>query len=272
MSETLDPPVDVELNLTRRGAGEPLVLLHGIGSERCVWDPVLDDLARDFEVFAIDLPGFGHSPALPDHVTPTPAALADAVAAQLARLGHETFHAVGNSLGGWVALELGRTGVARTVTGVCPAGLWGVGIAARNLENGPPMTRGPARRAARALRPVIPVLMAAKPARRAVLQFFVAHPDRVPRKAATEMVVSYGRGSAYEATSYAMRSSRLERAEEIRVPVTLGWGARDRLLQPARLDAPDVVAVGLPDCGHVPMWDAPELVTALIRRGVGRGR
>ena len=49
------------LSYTRTGAGEPLVLLHGIGMSRQVWNPLLPALAQSFDVIAVDLPGFGES-------------------------------------------------------------------------------------------------------------------------------------------------------------------------------------------------------------------
>lgn len=91
---------------TRTGAGAPLVLLHGIGSSRRAWDPVIPALAERFDVIAVDLPGFGDSEPLPPGVEPRPTALAAAVAGLLDDLGITTPHVAGNSLGGWVALEL----------------------------------------------------------------------------------------------------------------------------------------------------------------------
>jgi pimeloyl-ACP methyl ester carboxylesterase len=88
------------LAYTRTGAGAPLVLLHGIGSSRHAWDPVIADLARHFDVLAIDLPGFGDSAAMPPQVEPLPAALAAAVAGLLDDLGITAPHIAGNSLGG----------------------------------------------------------------------------------------------------------------------------------------------------------------------------
>ncbi|MCW2967797.1 MAG: alpha/beta fold hydrolase, partial [Solirubrobacteraceae bacterium] len=88
----------------RSGEGSPLLLLHPLGADRRVWDPVLGELAARCDVVVPDLPGFGASPPL-DAVA-TPAALAGALAAFLGELGVSRPHVVGNSLGGWVALEL----------------------------------------------------------------------------------------------------------------------------------------------------------------------
>ena len=112
------------LAYTRTGGGEPLVLLHGLGSFRQAWDPVVPALAEIADVVAVDLSGFGESPPLPDGVEPSPAALALAVAALLDKLGLDTPHVAGNSLGGWVALELAAVRPVASLTLLSPAGLW----------------------------------------------------------------------------------------------------------------------------------------------------
>ncbi len=253
------------LNFIRTGTGEPLILIHGIGSELCVWEPVIDRLASGRDLIALDLPGFGHSPPLPDGVDPTPAALAGAVATLLDELGLDRVHVAGNSLGGWVALELAKANRAHTVTCICPAGLWG-----RPLTRATGPTQSPARLAARALAPALPLLLQSESLRRLALANFVAHPERVPAEAARRMVSSYARATAYEATSFAMRSSFFTGAERLDLPVTVAWGERDRLLRPAPLRAPHVETLTLPDCGHVPMWDDPALVTRVLLAGSSR--
>jgi pimeloyl-ACP methyl ester carboxylesterase len=155
----------------RTGDGPPLVLLHPLGADRRVWDPIVDRLSEVRDVIALDIPGFGESPPLEGSV-PTPSALAKAIAEQLVAIGVQRPHVAGNSLGGWVALELGLSGYARTVTAIAPAGLWPRPLVPK---------AGIAQRLARSFLPLIgPV--AANPAGRALLlSSAVAHPRRVPR-------------------------------------------------------------------------------------------
>ena len=65
--------------ITAGGSGEPLVLIHGIGHTWRGWKPMLPLLEPRFDVLAVDLPGFGHSPPLPPGTEATPESLADAV-------------------------------------------------------------------------------------------------------------------------------------------------------------------------------------------------
>src|SRR6266496_4462580 len=62
-------PRSMAMAYDSHGSGPPLVLLHGIGSRRAVWDPVVGALARERRVLAVDIPGFGESPA--EDVEPT---------------------------------------------------------------------------------------------------------------------------------------------------------------------------------------------------------
>lgn len=237
----------------RQGRGEPLVLLHGIGGELCVWEPVLDQLARHCDVIAVDLPGFGNSPALASDVVPSPAALAASVAGLLAELGIERAHVAGNSLGGWVALEMARSGHARSVVGLCPAGLWGA-----PLQGAGAATRGRAHRIVRRLRPLLWLLLRSRRARRVALRPFVADPDKVPYHAAWRMVRSYGRAAAYDATSTAMRQSYFHDPDQINVPVLLAFGEQDRYVlcasAPLRFAPSFCRAAVISRCGMTPPW------------------
>jgi pimeloyl-ACP methyl ester carboxylesterase len=245
----------VRLNHLRRGSGEPLVLIHALGGELVVWEPVLDRLAAERDAIALDMPGFGGSPPLAGHAELTPAVLARAVAEFLDELGIERAHLAGNSLGAWVALELAKLGRGLSVTGLCTAGLW-----SRPLEP----RREARRRAGRLLLPLIPALAHSDRGRRFLLGRHVARPDRVPPRAAARLARAYLTAPSYRAASIAMRAGRFSGFERISVPVTLAWGERDRVVSRPRKPPPATRTVTLPGCGHVPTWDDPEQVSRVL--------
>ena len=114
----------MELAFERRGAGEPLILIHGIGHHWQSWLPVLDRLAAARTVIAVDLPGFGRSPALPDGVPYTAESLADAVEGFCALLGVRDPHVAGNSLGGYSPWSWPRAARSGRPPRCRPAGFW----------------------------------------------------------------------------------------------------------------------------------------------------
>ena len=135
----------------RAGHGEPLLLLHGIGSTRDDFAALLPRLAEDFDVLSVDLPGHGESPV--GEWPPTVATLTDAVEADLDARGLQRVHVLGNSLGGRIAIELAARGRTRSVVALSPSGL---GLPPERLYQGVLMAT--ARIMARALRPGLGVL------------------------------------------------------------------------------------------------------------------
>jgi pimeloyl-ACP methyl ester carboxylesterase len=245
-----------ELNYVRRGSGEPLVLIHPLGAELVVWQPVMERLASERDVIAVDLPGFGHSPGLTNGDAPTPQALAGSVATLLDKLGIRRAHVAGNSLGGWVALELAKAGRALSAAGLCTAGLW-----ARPL--GPKPGRDP-RGVGKRLLPVMPALLRSSGGRRLVLRGSVAHPERVPPDAAARLVRSYLTSAGYEEANEAMRSAVFSGFDDIRVPVTLAWGDLDQIVRKPVNSVPEWRTIMLHGCGHIPTWDDPNQVARTL--------
>jgi 3-oxoadipate enol-lactonase len=93
------------LNYVRRGEGEPLLLIQGMGGNHLSWgEPFLAALDRDFDLVAYDHRGVGRSSWVTDPFTIVE--LADDAAALLDALGWESAHVVGISMGGMVAQEL----------------------------------------------------------------------------------------------------------------------------------------------------------------------
>src|SRR4051794_22770308 len=257
------------LTYTRSGTGPPLVLLHGLGLARHSWDPVVAALARRFEVIALDLPGFGASQPLPGGVEPTAQALAAAVAEQLDELGIVRPHVAGNSVGGWVALELaGRRPVA-SVTLLSPAGMWRDRAPSYNVVS-LRTTRWLARHGA----PVLSRLVRFRIVRLLVLGQTHGRPVRIPPAHARAAVWSMSTCPGFEATLKATARRRYVAGSRIEAPVTVAFGSRDWILR-GRSRHLDELPVGarrevLRRCGHVPMGDDPGAVVALITETAAR--
>jgi pimeloyl-ACP methyl ester carboxylesterase len=259
------------LNHVRMGRGEPLILLHSLGGSLVQWSPVIDRLAAEREVIAVDMPGFGESPELPEGVSPRAANLATAVLDLYDALGIEGEPAVaGISLGGWVAVECARQGGAGAIVALCPAGFWrrSPGEADRLLAR--------RRRRGRAARPLFRPIMASARGRRRALGRFIHHPERLRPGEAEAIARAYVTAPAYEEASALMRAGRVEELQSIKVPITLAWAEHDTLVRnkplPAKLLPKGVEQVLLPGCGHVPTWDDPDLVARVVLAGVRRKR
>lgn len=260
-----------DLAFTRTGRGEPLVLVHGIGGSKAAWQPVIGRLAERFDVIAVDLPGFGDSPGLPATVEPTPAALAEALLAFLDKLGVGSFHVAGNSLGGWVALELARIREVRTVTLLSPAGLWRRG-APLYCRVSLGVSRWMAYRATRLL------LWAVGTAVGRTMTLIQTHgrPWAMSVEYARTSVLALANATGFEATMRATSIRRFLDGTGIAAPMTIAFGSRDLILLPHQsrhLDQlPSTVRVdALPRCGHVPMADDPPVVASVITRGTQAG-
>jgi pimeloyl-ACP methyl ester carboxylesterase len=246
----------------------PLLLIHGLGGTRSIWEPVIPLLEPEREVHAIDMPGFGETPALPEGEEATAANLARAVHEVCIRNGVERPHVAGNSLGGWVALEMGRFGWAASVTTLSPAGLWSRPLGepaaggARMLLRGSPWLK--------AARPFLSAALQLPQTRAAAFQSIAAHPERIPPDAARDLAVGWLDGEGYDAANRAMRSHVFDPDDyPADVPVTIAWCEKDRLLGPPKPHRRPAHArfLVLPGVGHTPTWDDPELVARTLLDG-----
>jgi pimeloyl-ACP methyl ester carboxylesterase len=253
----------MELDHHRGGSGEPLVLIHGIGHTWRGWKPMLPLLERDFDVLALDLPGFGKSPPLPPGTESTPEALADAVERAMDDAGFERAVACGNSLGGWIALELARRGRATRAVAISPAGLaharekvWGRSVLLAmhwSARHTPPPEF--------VLRTALGRCMIAGPV--------AARPWRLDPDDSPEVFRLFADSAGFHATLPHLFDGQPKGLTEIDVPVRILWGTRDLLLLPRQARRFERL---IPDCelryvkgiGHTPMSDDPELLAELI--------
>ncbi|MGV9245050.1 alpha/beta fold hydrolase [Streptomyces sp. NPDC003710] len=260
-------PRTVTVSYARAGSGEPLLLLHGIGHHRQAWDPVVDILATERDVIAVDLPGFGASPALPDGLGYDLASVVPALGALCEALDVDRPHVAGNSLGGLLALELGREKLVRSVTALAPAGFW------TQAERRYAFTLLLAmRQAARAMPLPLVERLSRTAAGRAVLTSTIyARPGRRSPEAVVAETLALARAEGFAATLRQGTTVRFTQ-DVPGLPVTVAWGTRDRILVRrqgvrAKQLIPGARLVRLPGCGHVPMNDDPALVARVILDG-----
>ncbi len=245
------------LHYVRRGSGPALLLIHGLGGNLEIWKPVIDRLAAERDVIAVDMPGFGGSPMREGTATHTPGALAETLAELCAELGVGRPHAAGNSLGAWVALEMAKRGTVASVAAISPAGLWrhALGPRARDIH-----------RIGNRLRPAIATLLRTRRGRALVLRSTVAQPERVPSADAMALVDAYLNSPGYAPANAAMRAEVFEHEGRVDVPVTIAWSPLDRLVgRPSRSRVPPgAKLIEMPGWGHMPTWDDPDGVAALL--------
>lgn len=252
------------LDRHRAGEGEPLFLIHGIGSTWRVWKPVLDRLEARHDVLAVDVPGFGHSAALPPGTRPTIGAMADALERTLDSVGWDEPHVAGNSMGGWLALELGRRGRSASVVAISPAGMW--------TERERIYSRGALRfqhAAAERIAPYADTLTRSALGRTLVLGGVTARPWRADPGDAAEALRLFAGAPGWEATLEELTNDRPRELGAIESPVRIVWGTRDTLLLPRQADRfvreiPNAELVKLQGLGHVPMADDPDAVAGSI--------
>jgi pimeloyl-ACP methyl ester carboxylesterase len=261
------------------------------------------EVSRHREVIALDLPGFGESPlwsapaaaaaagGTPAHGDPTrpgsaqgpgrpevlgdpvvPGSvghLSDEVEAFLDELGLQRPEVAGSSLGGGIALELGRRGRAAAVTAFAPVGFWS-----------PPGRRwcqavvGGARTLSAALDPVLPRLLATRAGRVACCSAFYARPGRLSPEdclaSARALVHAPGFAAARRAFGVWRLPIGADPGAVSDIPVTIAWGTRDVVLPyrrqaaRARDQLPGARHVLLRGCGHLPFADDPARCAELL--------
>ncbi len=260
----------MEVDRYRAGSGEPLVLLHGIWESWHSWSPVLDRLAAEREVLAPTLPDHLGSPARDAGAAPTVETWANAVEADLDAAGFERPDIAGNSLGGWLALELAKRGRARTVVGVAPAGLFtpdeGRAFAKKSRRD---------HRTVRMLLPLARRLVRIRRGRRLLLADNCVDPARIPPVEAERLVAEFAHCDVAGQLAANMRAdgtiARIDGLEQVGCPVLILHPSGDRVLSREHAERflselPNAELRELTGCGHTAMFDDPELVASEILR------
>lgn len=259
----------MQLNHYRRGQGEPLVLIHGIGSRWQMWEPVIDQLVSHHEVIALDLPGFGASPMPPDGTPPGAGSLTDLVLAFLEQSGVQQPHVAGNSLGGLIALDLARRGAVRSATALSPAGFASGGEVALSRA-----LLWSSVRTARWIAPHADAVLRPRAARAIAMRPFLGRPAAISSADAAASTRALAGAAWFDATLPTIGPMAFGDGRDISVPVLIGWGEKDRVLLPRQAERaaraiPGARIISLTGCGHVPTYDDPGLITRVLLEGAG---
>jgi pimeloyl-ACP methyl ester carboxylesterase len=266
-SSASDPrsPDSLPPGTLEQGSGEPIVLLHGVLGTPRMWSAVLPLLAKQYR--AIALSALGHSggrrcelrPARIEHMV-------DDAERSLDALGLERAHLAGNSMGGWIALELMRRGRAHSVCAFSPAGMW-----EGTSQTG---ARGKLRaivKVTRATRSILPLTSQSAFVRKLALRDNAAYGERTTPEL---MVALADAVLECEVAEDLLGTSEVFAPIDVTCPTEIIWSAKDRIfpidrfVATARRRIPGAVHSVLEDVGHVPMLDAPELVASAILRHV----
>jgi pimeloyl-ACP methyl ester carboxylesterase len=233
-----------------------------------VWQPVFAALERHHEVIAPTLAG--HNGAARNEVGGPlgVASLTDVVERRLDELKLEQVHVAGNSLGGWIALELARRGRARSVTAFSPASSW---ISVRDLRRVSLIVRA-GHLAAVQGGPNVEKILTRPRARQLLLRIAFAHGDRLTPNQMVEMLSdNAGCWGLDEFLRSVWRDGQLAGPlEPPDCPIRIAWPKHDRTLPFRRYGRPALAAVPgaellmLSGVGHVPMYDDPALVARTI--------
>jgi len=264
----------MEMNYIRRGAGKPLLLVHGIGGSWRSWQTILDDLTFERDVIAVDLPGHGETPALRGETTI--ATLADAVTEFLGDNNLTGVDAVGSSMGGRLVLELARRGGAvGAVVSLDPGGFWHgwqVPVFYHSVNLSVKLVR--------ALQPLMPRIAGSSIGRTLLLAQFSARPWRLSPELVLDEMRSFAGSPVFDELLYNLAYGEEQKAAplgSIKQPLTIGWGRRDRVTLPGQAQRalnlfPDAHLHWFEHCGHFPQWDKPAETVRLILDGTRRNQ
>ncbi len=250
------------------GSGRPLILLHGIGMSHLAWTAVIPYLRSTRRVIAFDIAGFGSTPSLARGTPPTIPNLVDALERSIGEIGIDVpVDIAGNSLGGSMALEAARRGIARSVVAIAPAGLW----RRRGSLHVKYVFAG-----LRFMVRTCPGLMKATVQVPLLRELALSVPlsvgsRRMPASDAIRGIDDLARSQAFEATFENTRAPLCVSDISVPVPVTVAFGDRDWILTKASRCRNQLPAhtrrIDVHGWGHVPMWADPYGVSQVILEG-----
>jgi pimeloyl-ACP methyl ester carboxylesterase len=251
----------------------PVVLVHGIGIDSATvsWRDAFHELAEEYRVYALDLPGHGDSDSVPDDVVPDTDYYADVLGEFFDTLDVLDATLVGASTGGAIVLGYTFASPARVSRLVL--------VDSYGLDDG---GTGGKRRAAYVKTPLLMEIAwwRLKRSRRLTERALrdIVHPENFDEKLVDDAVAELQRpdaGDAYRRFQRAevgwsgFQTSFADRMDELPVPTLFIHGKDDPLVpadhaKRASDAAPVADRFFLTDCGHLPSREHPEAFVARL--------
>jgi pimeloyl-ACP methyl ester carboxylesterase len=258
-------PITSEVIRNRQGL-PALVLIHGLGSAGNIWKSLFAGLEDSFTIYPLDLPGHGSSPLGDEALDPR--SLAQQISYAMSEdHGVEVFHVAGNSLGGWIALELAAQFPDRvkSVTALAPAGLWREGP----TQKMPPSLT--ARILARISQHFLKLAYNLPPLKALGYKKITHLWRQLSFESCKDSVIAMARSIGYMPMWRALRFQKFDSPISANVPVAIIFGDGDLTLPPPRAQEREVAPkhsqwIVVDNCAHVIMWNYPELTVDFIKR------
>jgi pimeloyl-ACP methyl ester carboxylesterase len=244
-----------------------MVCIHGFTDTWRTWELVLPALEREHDVLAPTLPGHTGGPPLDGEITD--GAMADGVERAMDEAGFEAAHIVGNSLGGYVALQLAARGRARSVVALAPAGGWVDG----DESYGEMLDlQSSLLQLSKAAAPHVDALLATTEGRRRATELIATNFEHIPVELLTHQLMAVAScDDGQRMIDHARTEEWQIDAGRITCPVRIVWGTDDRLMtwpsaaERYRSDLlPHADWVELEGVGHCPQLDVPLETAQLI--------
>lgn len=244
---------ELNINYTREGNGMPLVFLHGWGASLDSFKVLTQALAKHYEIFAIDFPGFGLS-AEP----PVPWSLDDyteMTQAFIQSFGIITPTLVGHSFGGRVSIKLSQKLALNSIILINSAGI------------------KPSRKQSYYLR-VYGYKFFKTIANLPILNWILREPLEAYRELYSSSDYKQASTTMKQVLSKVVNEDLRHILKEINVPVLLIWGDQDTStpIEDAKLMEemiPDAGLVTYEGAGHFSYLEQPEKTITIIKTFVG---
>ena len=268
---------EMDLSLTKHSStltGAPhIVLVHGMGSAATAWKPLTPFLQERFNVITVDLPGHGMTPMIAGQAM-DPISIGELVVREVKdQLGVTEFDVIGNSWGGWIALEMAASfpNSVRSVTALAPAGFW----LATYVQRAPGASQF--RLLASRSAALAPSFLKYERSRK------LGFGDVSPRwrefsyELCLDATQAMAKSEGYFPAWDGMLHKRFDSPIDSNIPVKIIFGDSDKTL-PATTCQERTMApqhsewIIFEECGHAPMWDNTEKVAAHVMEIAGVSR